>query len=31
VAKNIVTGWVLTEPGAAVVAALAYALTIPFR
>jgi PiT family inorganic phosphate transporter len=31
VAKNIVTGWVLTLPGAAVVAALVYALTIPFQ
>jgi len=31
VAKNIVTGWVLTFPGAGLVAALVYALTIPFQ
>src|SRR5450759_3652139 len=31
VAKNIVAGWVLTFPGAALVAALAYAVTIPFQ
>jgi len=31
VAKNIVTGWVLTFPGAGLVAALAYAITIPFQ
>jgi inorganic phosphate transporter, PiT family len=31
VAKNIVTGWVLTFPGAALVAALAYTATIPFH
>ena len=31
VAKNIVTGWVLTFPGAGLVAALAYALTLPFQ
>lgn len=31
VAKEIVTGWVLTFPGAGAVAALVYALTIPFR
>lgn len=30
VAREIVTGWVLTFPGAGLVAALAYALTIPF-
>jgi len=31
VAKDIVTGWVLTFPGAGLVAALVYALTIPFQ
>ena len=31
VAKDIVSGWVLTFPGAALVAALVYALTIPFQ
>ena len=31
VAKSIVTGWVLTFPGAGLVAALAYAITIPFQ
>jgi PiT family inorganic phosphate transporter len=31
VAKNIVTGWVLTFPGAGLVAALVYAMTIPFQ
>jgi PiT family inorganic phosphate transporter len=31
VAGNIVSGWVLTFPGAGLVAALAYALTIPFQ
>jgi len=31
VAKNIVTGWMLTFPGAGLVAALVYALTIPFQ
>src|SRR5674476_40110 len=31
VAGNIVSGWILTFPGAGVVAALAYALTIPFQ
>ncbi len=31
VAKNIVAGWVLTFPGAGLVAALAYAVTIPFQ
>lgn len=31
VAKNIVSGWVLTFPGAGMVAALAYAVTIPFH
>jgi inorganic phosphate transporter, PiT family len=31
VAKNIVTGWVLTFPGAGLVAALVYAATIPFQ
>jgi PiT family inorganic phosphate transporter len=31
VAREIVTGWVLTFPGAGLVAALAYALTIPFQ
>jgi len=31
VAKSIVAGWVLTFPGAGLVAALAYALTIPFQ
>jgi len=31
VARDIVSGWVLTFPGAALVAALAYALTIPFQ
>jgi len=31
VAKNIVTGWVLTFPGAGLAAALVYALTIPFQ
>ncbi|MEO8556898.1 MAG: inorganic phosphate transporter, partial [Actinomycetota bacterium] len=30
-AGNIVTGWVLTFPGAGLVAALAYAVTIPFQ
>ena len=30
-AKNIVYGWMLTFPGAALVAALAYAVTIPFQ
>ena len=30
-AKNIVTGWVLTFPGAGLVAALVYAVTIPFQ
>ena len=29
--RTFVTGWVLTLPGAAVVAALVYALTIPFH
>ena len=31
VAKNIVSGWVLTFPGAGLVAALAYVVTIPFQ
>jgi PiT family inorganic phosphate transporter len=31
VAKNIVAGWILTFPGAGLVAALAYAVTIPFQ
>ena len=31
VAKSIVTGWVLTFPGAGLVAALVYAATIPFQ
>jgi PiT family inorganic phosphate transporter len=31
VAKNIVAGWILTFPGAGIVAALAYATTIPFQ
>ena len=31
VAKNIATGWVLTFPGVGLVAALVYALTIPFQ
>jgi inorganic phosphate transporter, PiT family len=31
VAKDIVTGWVLTFPGAGLVAALVYAVTIPFQ
>ena len=31
VAKNIVAGWVLTFPGAGLVAALAYTVTIPFH
>ena len=31
VAKNIVAGWVLTFPGAGLVAAVAYAVTIPFQ
>jgi PiT family inorganic phosphate transporter len=31
VARNIVAGWVLTFPGAGLVAALAYAVTIPFQ
>jgi PiT family inorganic phosphate transporter len=31
VAKDIVSGWALTFPGAALVAALVYALTIPFQ
>jgi PiT family inorganic phosphate transporter len=31
VAKNIVAGWVLTFPGAGLVAALAYAATVPFH
>jgi inorganic phosphate transporter, PiT family len=31
VARGIVTGWVLTFPGAGLVAALAYAVTIPFQ
>ena len=31
VAKNIVAGWVLTFPGAGLVAALAYTVTIPFQ
>jgi PiT family inorganic phosphate transporter len=31
VAKNIVTGWLLTFPGAGLMAALVYALTIPFH
>ena len=30
-AKSIVTGWVLTFPGAGLVAALVYAVTIPFQ
>ena len=30
-AKNIVTGWILTFPGAGLVAALVYAVTIPFQ
>ena len=30
-AKSIVTGWILTFPGAGVVAALTYAVTIPFQ
>jgi|GEM_PF-6759364 len=30
-AQNIVTGWVLTFPGAGWVVALAYAVTIPFH
>jgi len=31
VARDIVTGWVLTFPGAGLVAALVYAATIPFQ
>lgn len=31
VAKNIVSGWVLTFPGAGMVAALAYFVTVPFQ
>jgi len=31
VAQNIVSGWLLTFPGAGLVAALAYFVTIPFR
>jgi PiT family inorganic phosphate transporter len=31
VARNIVTGWVFTFPGAGLVAALVYLLTIPFQ
>jgi PiT family inorganic phosphate transporter len=31
VAQNIVAGWILTFPGAGLVAALAYGLTIPFQ
>ena len=31
VAKNIVSGWLLTFPGAGLVAALAYVVTIPFQ
>jgi PiT family inorganic phosphate transporter len=31
VAKSIVTGWVLTFPGAGLVAAFVYAATIPFQ
>jgi PiT family inorganic phosphate transporter len=31
VAKNIVSGWVLTFPGAGLVAALAFLVTIPFQ
>jgi PiT family inorganic phosphate transporter len=31
VAKNIVSGWVLTFPGAGLVAALAFVVTIPFQ
>jgi PiT family inorganic phosphate transporter len=31
VAKSIVSGWVLTFPGAGMVAALAYVVTIPFQ
>jgi len=31
VAGNIVSGWVLTFPGAGLVAALAYTVTIPFK
>jgi len=30
-ARNIVSGWVLTFPGAGLVAALAYAATLPFQ
>jgi PiT family inorganic phosphate transporter len=30
-AKNIVTGWLRTFPGAGLVAAVVYALTIPFQ
>ena len=30
-AKNIVTGWILTFPGAGLVAAFVYAATIPFQ
>ena len=31
VARDIVTGWVLTFPGAGLVAAMAYPMTIPFQ